>query len=75
MAGGTDITHVSGRRHSDEPDHHGINDGSGLIENPAGNNEGRNCVSRDESLTEILITRGLSEANLISSIVALGEGM
>ena len=31
-------------------------------------------VSRDESFTEILISKGVKEANFISAIVSLGEG-
>ena len=62
---------------SQEPPHHGINDGSG---NTCGahsyarvDEEGK-AVSRDESLTEILISMGVKEANFISAIVSLGEG-
>jgi len=32
------------------------------------------AVSRDESLTEILISKGVQEVNLITAIVSLGEG-
>ncbi len=31
-------------------------------------------ISRDVSLTDILISKGVQELNLISAIVALGEG-
>ena len=69
--------HVSGRREPDEPPHHGINVGSGLEcrEHSYSNidNDGK-AVKRDESLTEILISKGVQEVNLISAIVSLGEG-
>ena len=32
------------------------------------------AISRDESYTEILISKGVQEVNLISAVVALGEG-
>lgn len=61
----------------DEPPQHGINDGSGtncLAHSYSSVDHGGKAVTRDESLTEILISRGVHEANLISAIVSLGEG-
>ena len=62
----------------DEPPQHGINDGSGtncLAHSYSSVDHGGKAVTRDESLTEILISRGgVQEANLISAIVSLGEG-
>ena len=69
--------HISGRRESNESHHHGINDGSGSICNThsyAKVDGGSKAVARDESLTEILISKGVQEVNLISAIVSLGEG-
>lgn len=69
--------HISGQRESNEPHHHGINDGSGSICNThsyAKVDGGSKAVARDESLTEILISKGVQEVNLISAIVSLGEG-
>jgi len=70
--------HISGKRHLNEPEHHGINDGSGILSSNGivsitNVDKGGKAFSRDESLTGILISKGVSEANLISSIVALGE--
>lgn len=69
--------HITGRRESNEPDQHGINDGSGTICDTHSYNKvdkrGK-AISRDESLTEILISKGMQEVNLISAVVALGEG-
>mmetsp|Transcript_6898 Transcript_6898/g.15743 ORF Transcript_6898/g.15743 Transcript_6898/m.15743 type:complete len:372 (+) Transcript_6898:65-1180(+) len=68
--------HVSGRRGSNEPDQHGINDGSGVecVDHSYSkvDKDGK-AVTRDESLTEILISKGVQEVNLISAIVSLGE--
>ena len=61
----------------DSPPHHGINDGSGAAcgsHSYAIVDEQGKAVSRDESLTEILISKGVKEANFISVIVSLGEG-
>eukprot|EP00986_Skeletonema_menzelii_P020445 scaffold31178_cov154-Skeletonema_menzelii.AAC.11 len=61
----------------DSPPHHGINDGSGAAcgsHSYAIVDEQGKAVSRDESLTEILISKGVKEANFISAIVSLGEG-
>lgn len=71
------IPHVSGHRSPQEPPHHGINNGSGET---CGNHsytlvdEQGKAVSRDASLTEILISKGVKEANFLSAIVSLGEG-
>ena len=62
---------------SQDPPHHGINDGSGEAcgsHSYALVDEEGKVVSRDESLTEILISKGVKEANFISAIVSLGEG-
>jgi len=62
---------------SQDPPHHGINDGSGEAcgsHSYALVDEEGKVVSRDESLTEILISKGVNEANFISAIVSLGEG-
>lgn len=62
---------------SQDPPHHGINDGSGKAcesHSYATVDEKGKAVSRDESLTEILISKGVKEANFISAIVSLGEG-
>lgn len=62
---------------SQDPPHHGINDGSGDVcesHSYAIVDEKGKAVSRDESLTEILISKGVKEANFISAIVSLGEG-
>mmetsp|Transcript_34411 Transcript_34411/g.63254 ORF Transcript_34411/g.63254 Transcript_34411/m.63254 type:complete len:369 (-) Transcript_34411:117-1223(-) len=72
----TSTPHVTGRRESDEPLEHGINDGSGsacqaLTESKV-DKDGK-AVKRDETLTEILISKGVQEVNLISAIVSLGE--
>ena len=67
----------SGNLKGDEPPQHGINDGSGtncLTHSYSSVDYGGKAVTRDESLTEILISRGVQEANLISAIVSLGEG-
>eukprot|EP00574_Skeletonema_japonicum_P011349 CAMPEP_0201736570 /NCGR_PEP_ID=MMETSP0593-20130828/40160_1 /ASSEMBLY_ACC=CAM_ASM_000672 /TAXON_ID=267983 /ORGANISM="Skeletonema japonicum, Strain CCMP2506" /LENGTH=361 /DNA_ID=CAMNT_0048230365 /DNA_START=51 /DNA_END=1136 /DNA_ORIENTATION=- len=59
-----------------DPPHHGINDGSGETcesHSYAIIDEKGKAVSRDESLTEILISKGVKEANFISAIVSLGE--
>lgn len=69
--------HISGHRHADEPDKHGINDGSGkacATHSYSKVDDDGNAVKRDESLTDILVTKGVQEVNLISAIVALGEG-
>lgn len=69
--------HVSGQYEANEPRQHGINDGSGkecLEHSSAAVDHDGKMVSRDETLTEILISKGLSEVNLISAIVSLGEG-
>ena len=69
--------HISGRRSSHEPSNHGINDGSGEAcdnHSYAHADEKGKAVSRDESLTEILISKGVKEGNLLSAIVSLGEG-
>jgi len=69
--------HISGHRSSQEPPHHGINDGSG---DSCGNHsyaqvdEDGKAVPRDASLTEILISKGVKAANFLSAIVSLGEG-
>lgn len=68
--------HVTGRRESNEPPQHGINDGSGetcTTHSYSKIDESGRAVSRDESLTEILISKGVSEVNLISAMVSLGE--
>lgn len=68
--------HISGRRSSHEPSNHGINDGSGEAcdnHSYAHADEKGKAVSRDESLTEILISKGVKEGNLLSAIVSLGE--
>jgi len=61
---------------SGEPPEHGINDGSGskCLQHSYENidNDGK-AVTRDESLTEVLISKGVQEVNLISAIVSLGE--
>ena len=62
---------------STDPPHHGINDGSGkrcLEHSYSKVDRDGKAVTRDESLTEILISMGVSEVNLISAIVSLGEG-
>lgn len=72
------IPHISGHRSSHEPPHHGINDGSGDscgTHSYTSADEHGKAVSRDQSLTEILISKGLKEANFLSAIVSLGEGM
>lgn len=69
--------HISGRRSSHEPSHHGINDGSGGScdhHSYALADENGRAISRDETLTEILISKGVNEGNLLSAIVSLGEG-
>lgn len=70
--------HISGNRHTNEPPQHGINIGSGntcLDHSYSNIDDDGNAVKRDESLTEILISKGgIQEVNLISAIVALGEG-
>lgn len=69
-------TRLSGRRESSEPDEHGINDGSGSacdVHTYSSTNADGKAVTRDESLTEILISKGVEEVNLISAIVSLGE--
>jgi hypothetical protein len=75
----SELQHVSGNGNieDDEPPEHGINDGSGtncLTHSYSSVDYGGKAVTRDESLTEILISRGVQEANLISAIVSLGEG-
>ena len=69
---------ISGNRHTNEPPQHGINIGSGntcLDHSYSNIDDDGNAVKRDESLTEILISKGgIQEVNLISAIVALGEG-
>ncbi|KAL7548321.1 hypothetical protein ACHAWF_011606 [Thalassiosira exigua] len=67
---------VSGRRESDEPPHHGVNDGSGFpcrTHSFAKVDRHGRAVARDESLTEVLISKGVQEVNLITAIVSLGE--
>mmetsp|Transcript_37055 Transcript_37055/g.68014 ORF Transcript_37055/g.68014 Transcript_37055/m.68014 type:complete len:374 (-) Transcript_37055:85-1206(-) len=68
--------HISGQRESNEPPEHGINDGLGSTcpTHPYSkvDRDGK-VVTRDETLTEILISKGVQEVNLISAIVALGE--
>jgi hypothetical protein len=73
----SELQHVAGNLEADEPPQHGINDGSGancLTHSYSSVDHGGKTVTRDESLTEILISRGVQEANLISAIVSLGEG-
>ncbi len=65
----------NGNIEDDEPAQHGINDGSGTnCHSYSSVDYCGKAVTRDESLTEILISRGVQEANLISAIVSLGEG-
>ena len=69
--------HVSGRRSSTEPPHHGINDGSGAAcasHSYAAVDENGKAVNRDESLTNILIGKKVNDSRLIGAIVSLGEG-
>ncbi len=71
------LQHVSGNRNDNDPPQHGINDGSGtncLTHSFATVDQDGKTVTRDESLTEILISNGVQEANLITAIVSLGEG-
>ena len=71
------IPHVSGRREPDEPASHGINTGSGHLckeHSFAAVDEKGNAVTRDASLTEILISKCVKEDRLIGAIVSLGEG-
>lgn len=59
------------------PPQHGINDGSGsksLKHSYSTDDVNGKPISRDVSLTDILISKGVQELNLISAIVALGEG-
>ena len=69
--------HISGRRESHEPPQHGINDGSGATchdHSYSKVDKHGKAVTRDETLTEILISKGVQEVNLISAISSLGEG-
>jgi hypothetical protein len=71
------VPHVSGKREVDEPPQHGINDGSST---PCPKHtfkkvdEDGKDVTRDESLTNILISKCVKEDRLIGAIVSLGEG-
>ncbi|KAL7460527.1 hypothetical protein ACHAXS_000974 [Conticribra weissflogii] len=70
------IPHVTGRRTPDEPPHHGINDGSGFpcpAHTFAPIDKKGKAVTRDASLTDILIGKSLSDDRLIGAIVSLGE--
>ena len=61
----------------DDRPEHGINDGSGkkcLEHSYSSIDKDGKAVTRDESLTEILISKGVQEVNLISAIISLGEG-
>ena len=70
--------HISGRRSPNEPPQHGINDGSGLTDlvrqSFAAVDVDGKAVSRDASLTDILISMNVTESRLIGALVALGEG-
>jgi len=69
--------HISGRRSPNEPPQHGINDGSGLSDlvrqSFAAVDVDGKAVSRDASLTDILISMNVTESRLIGALVALGE--
>lgn len=70
--------HISGRRSPDEPPQHGINDGSGLShlvrQSVAAVDLDGKAISRDASLTDVLISMNVTESRLIGALVALGEG-
>lgn len=70
------LPHISGRREIDEPPKHGINDGSGAkceTYDDSRVDEDGQAAGRGATLTEILTSKGVREANLISAIVSLGE--
>jgi hypothetical protein len=73
----SDFPHVTGRRSTNEPVHHGINTGSGAQcqeHSFAKVDEDGKAVHRDESLTNILISKSVKDSRLIGAIVSLGEG-
>ncbi|KAL7489073.1 hypothetical protein ACHAW6_014665 [Cyclotella cf. meneghiniana] len=68
--------HISGHRSPAEPENHGINTGSGAschAHSYSAADENGKAVSRDESLTNILISKSVKDSRLIGAIVALGE--